>query len=282
MPYYPPPVFQSGAVLTAGQMNILTEDTEHFANLTDYLHPPFASQSVGSDHYMRRRHRYLHWKFTIPAGGTYSSFIRVWVNSNQVANITSSLTGAATHTGVYDFNSGAQGTSAGNWYHIETTHGGLTGNAGTIWYFAESDASSLSAGSGAVGSYVSPPQWIHFPAQIAESPTPPEYNVPSAVLMNRYSAAQNEINTRMGDYALNLAVGQIDDDNYAVLVHRHPWLHYREAGALTDINGNNSVSLGSENDSLYYTYNLDSIPWMTPGTIYRVNGCVMAAESGDP
>jgi hypothetical protein len=284
MPYYPPPDFQSGAVLTAAQMNILTEDTNHFFNLSEYLHPPFASQSIGSDHYARRKHRYLHWKYTIPAGGSYATQINLYVNSNLVISYTSSgqRVGPATVTGSHDFNSDAKGTSAGNWYHIETTHGSLTGDAGTIWYFLESDASSLSAGSGSAGSYTSPPQWIHFAAQIAESPTPPEYNVPSAALMNRYRSAQNEIDTRMGPHAVNFAVGQIDDDNYAMLIHRYQWLHYREAGTLTDINLQNSVSLSSDDDNVYYAYNLDSIPWMTPGTLYLVTGCVMAAESVDP
>lgn len=287
MPFFNPPNFQSGAILTAAQMNILTEDTNHFFNSSEYIHPPFNSQAIGldsnnsSDHYARRKYQYLHWKMTIPAGGSYTQVI-VKVNNNNVVTINSGLTGPATIAGSHNFNSNAYGTSVGNWYHIETNSSGFSGNAGTIWYFLESDASSLSAGSGSVGSYTSPPQWIHFPLQIAESPTPPEYNVPSATLMNRYRTAQNEINTRMGPHAVNFAVGQIDDDNYAMLIHRYQWLHYREAGTLTDINLQNSVSLSSEDDDVYYAYNLDSISWMTPGTLYLVAGSVMAAESVDP
>lgn len=129
--------------------------------------------------------------------------------------------------------------------------------------------------------YAVPPYWTHFATQIAESPTPTAYNVPSAALMNRYSDGQNEINTRMGSYAINMAVGQITDPSWAIICHRMPWLHYREAGTLTDINGANEITLSAE-DNTYAVYNLDTISWMLPGTLYQVTGCVMAAESTDP
>ena len=268
MSYQPSLTFISGAVLGASQLNVLSDNTEWFAGLTDFVVAPFNSQAIGSEHYAYRLHRYLHWKFTIPAGGTYSSFIRVFVNDNQVANITTSLAGPATHTGSYDFNSGAVGTSLNSWYHITTSHGGLAGDAATIWHIGESDASSLSAGSGSAGTYTPPKQWV---------PT----EVPTAALMNLYSNAQNEINTRMGTYAFNPAIGYIVEDNFAVFCHRHQWLHFREAGALTDMNGANSVSLSAAANT-YAMYNLDTISWMTPGVFYRVSGCVMAAELSQP
>ena len=54
-----------------------------------------------------------------------------------------------------------------------------------------------------------------------------------------------------------------------------------QAGTLTDINGNNEITLSAEDDT-YAVYNLDTISWMLPGTLYQVTGCVMAAESIDP
>lgn len=275
MAFQPSLPFISGAVLGASGLNVISDNIEYLAGLTEFVVPPFNSQAIGaathSEHHGYRLHRYLHWKFTIPAGGAYTSFIKVYVNSNQIANITSSLTGPATHTGSYDFNSGAVGTSVNTWYFVETTSGGLTGNAATIWYIGESDASSLAAGSGSAGTYVPPSQWV---------PT----NVPTAADMNKYRNAQLEINTRMGPYAWNQAVGQIDDGFFAVFCHKEQWLHYRSdnnPGALTDLNGENSVSLSGEVNT-YNVYNLDTIPWMLPGVFFRVSGVTMAAELSQP
>lgn len=124
--------------------------------------------------------------------------------------------------------------------------------------------------------YSPPPQWVPNSASV----------VPTATLMNLYDQDLDEIYARLGDYAVNYAVRKLDGENFHVIVHRHQWLHFRgNDGYLEPTTGTDAeiaaarISLSAEDFSVY---NLDTIDWMVPGTIYRVRGVDMASENATP
>jgi len=77
MPYVAVPTFTTGEVLTAGKLNILSDDLEHINSVTDYVNLAFSAYTYGLDgtqdmeeHYwvLRHRHRYLHYYLSIDSG----------------------------------------------------------------------------------------------------------------------------------------------------------------------------------------------------------------------
>lgn len=145
MAFVSPPSFSDGAVLTHSDLNTLSANLEWFLSISEYVHAPWITQAIGSVHYMRRKHRYLHWRYSVPAGGEYDNFIKVFVNGNQVGihNTAGELVGpTGLISGSYDFNSGAVGTSLNNWYVVTTSYDAVIGNHGKLWFIFESPLGS--------------------------------------------------------------------------------------------------------------------------------------------
>lgn len=99
----------------------------------------------------------------------------------------------------------------------------------------------------------------------------------TAAKMNKYSDSLNALYEKIGDTNLNFAVPR---DMSRVFVHRFRWLHYSNEGTLMDINGTEDSFInlsGEENE--FDLYDLETIPWLQYGMMYRVDDCYMACES---
>lgn len=94
--------------------------------------------------------------------------------------------------------------------------------------------------------------------------------------MNKYSDSLNAIYAKLGDSNFNLAVPKSLN---RVFVHRFRWLHYSDNGTLMDINGSEDsmISLSGENGE-FDLYDLESVPWLQYGMMYRVDDCDMCCE----
>lgn len=77
MPYISPPPFTPGAILTAAQLNILSDDIEYINSVTDYINVPFSTYTYGllgiqnmedASWVIRHRHRYLHYYLVLDSG----------------------------------------------------------------------------------------------------------------------------------------------------------------------------------------------------------------------
>ena len=145
MAFTSPSVAADNTVLTHTYLNVFSANLEWFASISEFVHAPWITQAIGSQHYMLRKHRYLHWRYSVPVGGEYDNFIKVFVNGNQVGlhNTSGDLVGPTGFvSGVYDFNLGAQGTSLNNYYLITTSYDAVIGNHGKLWFILESPLSS--------------------------------------------------------------------------------------------------------------------------------------------
>jgi hypothetical protein len=145
MAYVTPTNFADGNTPTHTQLNVYSANLEWFQSISEYTHAPWITQAIGSQHYMLRKHRYLHWRYSVPAGGEYDNFIKVFVNGNQVGlhDDGGELVGPTGFiSGVYDFNSGAVGTSLNNYYLVTTSYDAVIGNHGKLWFILESPLAS--------------------------------------------------------------------------------------------------------------------------------------------
>lgn len=77
MPFIAPPTFSSGQILTASQLNVLSDDIEFLNSITDYINVPFSkyvygligTQSMSEAKWLfRHRGRYLHYYLTLDTG----------------------------------------------------------------------------------------------------------------------------------------------------------------------------------------------------------------------
>jgi hypothetical protein len=114
--------------------------------------------------------------------------------------------------------------------------------------------------------YSAPKQWSHGDAV-------------TATHMNKYRDSLNAIYAKIGDSNYNFAVPH---GMSGIFVHRFRWLHYSNSGVLMDINGSEDsmVNLsGDENE--FDVYDLESVPWLQYGMMYRVDNCDMCCESSE-
>ena len=64
-------------------------------------------------------------------------------------------------------------------------------------------------------------------------------------------------------------------------IHTQRWLHYTSSGAIEDLAGlEDAVSLS--NDSTYNFYDLDTVSWLSYGSLYRVTGVDVCFEDYEP
>lgn len=139
--------FADNATVSASQLNVIGENNDWFFSIRGIVSPPWISQAIGSQHYALRKHRYLHWKYIIPAGTEYDNFIKVFVNGNEIGlhDDGSELSGPATVFGSYDFNSGAAGTSLNNWFLVTTSYDAILvgSDHAILWYIEQSPLSTI-------------------------------------------------------------------------------------------------------------------------------------------
>jgi len=151
VPYTAPPTFSTGAILTAAQLNILSDDIEHINSLTDFINLPFSTYTYGiggvqsmSEVYwvIRHRHRYLHYYLTVDTS-TITANLHLDVNWgsgwNTVFSTASGLAAPSTITGYADLNS--LGIPTGSFMQVRWD--ALCNGLSTNRYFAESSFTSI-------------------------------------------------------------------------------------------------------------------------------------------
>ena len=95
-------------------------------------------------------------------------------------------------------------------------------------------------------------------------------DIPTAALMQPYSDSLEYIHDRQGDTLINPpSYGLAGSGTYQYMVHRYRWLAYDDNGVIADPTGVNADVTLSDPGSTDY-YDLDTISWMAPGTIYEI------------
>lgn len=125
MAWTTPPTFTSGNILTAAQLNILSDDQEHLYGLAQSPNLPIvrAGGAAGvTDKYYIVRHRlqYLNVRATWDKGSDPGSDFSLTVYYDGTSVISQSLGGTTETTTTYqaDLDSSPSPT-VGNWYEIE-------------------------------------------------------------------------------------------------------------------------------------------------------------------
>lgn len=148
MAYQTPPTFSSGAVLSAANMNILSQNLEFFWGLVSGVNVPFAGQTMtgsGNSRTWTFRHvgRYLHYKITLNGGTSDELYIRV--NGNREYSDATNRSNPYTWSGYIDTNAITAPPAIGTFYdtYIEIAFAGGGGSDLQIVYLIESDSTTL-------------------------------------------------------------------------------------------------------------------------------------------
>jgi hypothetical protein len=141
MAYVTPPTFVDGNVLSATQLNILSDDIEYLHGIADAHNFGFAMRggaaSTTFDYYIRHKHRYLHYQYRIEthdANEVQLQYGGVMIDADMVGSI-------GTHNGYYDLNS--FGFTVGEWYQTAFIYTSSSTSYITIDYLFELDATTF-------------------------------------------------------------------------------------------------------------------------------------------
>lgn len=150
MAWTSPPTFADGNILTANQLNILSDDIEYLYGLGDVLNVPFCSKRYeGSSPFqnvarwrIRKKYRYLHYSFTLSAGYINPDF-RLYYDVNKIFEITSpsTLSTLQTWSGYVDLN--GLSLTTGTWYLIYWYGDPSSNNSSIANYLIESSGTTL-------------------------------------------------------------------------------------------------------------------------------------------
>src|SRR5574343_1166604 len=137
MAWTSPPTFSSGAVLTASQLNILSDDLEHLHGYVSGQNPGMASivTTYDGDSFgiIRHKQRYMHIVYLCqddikvyysPVNATWTEVFHDGVPD-----------GVVNDSAIVDLNS--FGFTVGTLYHVK-----FTMDSGTVWYMYESDSAT--------------------------------------------------------------------------------------------------------------------------------------------
>lgn len=147
MPYTTPPTFADGNVLSATELNTLSEDVEFLYSITHGMNIPFTSEtrtSTGDTRHwqFRRRVRYLHYKIRSTQNDT--SRVRINVNGNWEFDDPTNRIGAYTWSGYIDLTAITAVPAVGDFYEVYAELTPLVGpNEWVIDYFIESNSTTL-------------------------------------------------------------------------------------------------------------------------------------------
>ena len=143
MPYTNPPTFVDGQIVSAAQLNTLSDDIEFLNGVVAGPNIPFQSvtwDTNSGEHtwYVRHRHRYLHYSFTISSDA--ADDVKIYFNGVQVFH--DGAPGQNTFTGYVDLNSFGSWT-AGAWYPIRFEYDKQNNSVCTVNYLIESAGTAL-------------------------------------------------------------------------------------------------------------------------------------------
>ena len=102
--------------------------------------------------------------------------------------------------------------------------------------------------------------------------------------LQMYSDSLSYLNSIMSTANRNYATpfSQFDDTQEFWFIHSRPLLIYISTGVLSDPSGlNEDVTLSNEDGQYYNSYDLDTVPWLNYGDLYKVVGCSVCMEDGE-
>lgn len=158
MPYVTPPTFSTGQILTAAQLNVLSDDIEFLNSITDYINVPFSKYVYGTAGVQSmteakwlffHRHDYLHYYMTIDTGDLDSPvYLKInWGAGEKILlTRTSSLTSPQTIAGYIDMPAiltALDGSAIPAGAKLEVYWDALTDGTATAHYFLESAFTSI-------------------------------------------------------------------------------------------------------------------------------------------
>ena len=146
-----PPTFADGDVLSAAQLNILSNNTEYLKGISDAPNAPFATvTAVGStttDFWLRHTHDHLHYKFVIENGTSDTIWIKVWNEAgtqefgDKIFNDTDKVTTTQPDwEGSYD----ASALTDDAWYRIEVFQS-FDGGSSNVMYLVYLEERTVAA-----------------------------------------------------------------------------------------------------------------------------------------
>lgn len=147
MAYQTPPTFSTGNVLSAANLNILSDNLEFFWSLMSGVNIPFSGQTLtaaGNSRVwtFRRVARYLHYKILLDVGDSDELYIRV--NGNREYSDASNHSADHLWEGYIDLQAITSVPAVGTFYdvYVEIAFSGSP-NELQIIYLIESDSTTL-------------------------------------------------------------------------------------------------------------------------------------------
>lgn len=148
MPYQTNPTFSSGNVLTAAQLNILSENIEFLRALTSGVNIPFTGEKMSGSGESRRwtfKHqgRYLHYKMRMVNGTSDELDIRIGTSESIEYTDATNRSAPYAWTGYIDLAATVEDPAIGAFYQVFVEFDFDSGNDFRIDYFIESDSTTL-------------------------------------------------------------------------------------------------------------------------------------------
>ena len=136
MAWTTPPTFTTGNVLTATQLNILSDNLSYlYGVLQSPMHPfhviSISATDAANSFYFRYRKRYLHYKSHVFTGSTVHG-CSLWVNGTKVFEDTNDRGSEYVYSGYVDLTSGLSLTE-NNLYEVHWDLGASSGGFAIDW-----------------------------------------------------------------------------------------------------------------------------------------------------
>jgi hypothetical protein len=110
------------------------------------------------------------------------------------------------------------------------------------------------------------------------------YNAkPTAAQINALITACDDLNAAYLGTPVEVAQ-MLHEGSYDIWIlrHTHRWLLWDSTGEIVDLAGAEDPVALSDPDSGYGLKDLDEVPWLVYGQLYKVTGCEFAYERREP
>ena len=141
MAYVIPPTFTNGNILTATNLNTLSDDIEFLYGLAHGVNLGFDigvfTVSAAKTWYIQHKHRYLHYKYHVgsdPADAIHLDY-------GTELNVAEPSVAEGSYTGYVDLN--PYGFTVNQWYEVRWRYSKSANSYCTVYYLLESPDTSL-------------------------------------------------------------------------------------------------------------------------------------------
>jgi hypothetical protein len=149
MAWTTPPTFTAGAVLSAAQMNIISQDLQHLFDTIGQVNTSFNQQDFADgttseqtfEFNQLHRAQYFHWNISI--GGGLHDELRISYNGTEIFTDLGARAGPYTWQGHVDLDANPGGLTIGAFYTVVVTFRWTnSANNGTINFLGESGSTT--------------------------------------------------------------------------------------------------------------------------------------------